>query len=131
MARAEFSVPWVKGKERPRVSGRGLRKTDSERMAEEAVALAYREAGGAMAPDGAPVRVTVELSKEPPSGADGVPFTCKPDADNACKLVLDALNGVAWRDDAQVTALAVGKLDRTRGCGDRTRVTVEWEDRDS
>jgi Holliday junction resolvase RusA-like endonuclease len=36
--------------------------------------------------------------------------TSKPDADNYVKLVKDALNGVAWYDDAQVIALQVEKL---------------------
>jgi Holliday junction resolvase RusA-like endonuclease len=31
--------------------------------------------------------------------------TSKPDADNLCKVVLDALNNVAWRDDAAVVDL--------------------------
>ena len=35
--------------------------------------------------------------------------TKKPDADNLCKLVCDALNGHAYRDDAFVVSLAVGK----------------------
>lgn len=38
-----------------------------------------------------------------------VPATKKPDADNYGKLVLDALNGVAWDDDSQVVALTVTK----------------------
>ncbi|QQX91317.1 RusA family crossover junction endodeoxyribonuclease [Gluconobacter sphaericus] len=33
--------------------------------------------------------------------------TGKPDVDNASKLVLDALNGILWRDDAQVCDLRV------------------------
>lgn len=35
--------------------------------------------------------------------------TKKPDADNVAKLVLDALNGVAFDDDSQVTELIVHK----------------------
>lgn len=35
--------------------------------------------------------------------------TSKPDADNLSKLVKDALNTVAWRDDAQVVSLHVWK----------------------
>lgn len=34
--------------------------------------------------------------------------TKKPDADNIAKM-LDALNGVVWRDDAQITTLTVSK----------------------
>ena len=33
----------------------------------------------------------------------------KPDVDNLAKLVLDSLNGVIWRDDAQIVELTVSK----------------------
>lgn len=39
--------------------------------------------------------------------------TQKPDADNFAKLVKDALNGVAWVDDAQVVDLMVRKFYTT------------------
>lgn len=35
--------------------------------------------------------------------------TTKPDADNCAKLVTDALNGLLYRDDAQITDLVVRK----------------------
>ena len=35
--------------------------------------------------------------------------TRKPDCDNIIKIVCDALNGVAWRDDSQVVALTCQK----------------------
>lgn len=34
----------------------------------------------------------------------------KPDIDNISKIILDALNGVAWNDDKQVVSLEVVKL---------------------
>ena len=40
----------------------------------------------------------------------GKPYTHKPDADNLAKCLLDALNGLAYPDDAQITALEVGKF---------------------
>lgn len=36
--------------------------------------------------------------------------TVKPDWDNVGKIVCDALNGIAWHDDAQVTQATVRKL---------------------
>lgn len=36
--------------------------------------------------------------------------TSRPDCDNICKLVCDALNNVAWHDDAQVARVEVVKL---------------------
>lgn len=41
---------------------------------------------------------------------DGAIFpTGKPDIDNCFKLIADALNGVIWRDDAQIVSLRVTK----------------------
>lgn len=37
------------------------------------------------------------------------PHTSKPDSDNIAKLVMDALNGIAWADDKQVVSLTVAK----------------------
>lgn len=36
--------------------------------------------------------------------------TKKPDVDNVVKIVLDALNGFAWHDDAQVIDLHISKI---------------------
>jgi Holliday junction resolvase RusA-like endonuclease len=42
--------------------------------------------------------------------------TVKPDLDNCCKVVADALNGVVWHDDKQVVEVTVKKFysDRPR-----------------
>lgn len=40
----------------------------------------------------------------------------KPDLDNVAKAVLDALNGLAYRDDAQVTFLSICKRYGERPC---------------
>lgn len=47
--------------------------------------------------------------------------TKKPDLDNLVKLVLDALNGLAWVDDTQVVA---GKLVKAYGETARTDVEI-------
>lgn len=39
----------------------------------------------------------------------GQPHKSKPDADNICKLLKDALNNVVWVDDCQVSDLAIRK----------------------
>jgi Holliday junction resolvase RusA-like endonuclease len=46
----------------------------------------------------------------------------KPDADNIAKIILDALNEVAWDDDAQVVQLSVCKRYDTDPC---VIVTIE------
>ena len=38
-----------------------------------------------------------------------VPHTKKPDCDNMAKVCLDALNGVAYHDDAAITNLLISK----------------------
>lgn len=35
--------------------------------------------------------------------------TGKPDIDNATKLAFDALNGIAWKDDAQIVSATISK----------------------
>lgn len=36
--------------------------------------------------------------------------TCRPDGDNIIKAACDALNGIVWRDDAQVASVQIVKL---------------------
>lgn len=53
-----------------------------------------------------------------------LPRVSKPDRDNLDKLVLDALTGIVWRDDALVTC---GWLEKVVAAGDeqpRTVVTI-------
>lgn len=70
-----------------------------------------------------PVRLTVDLAVTRPRGhytttgelsAEGLrhplPYRQKPDVDNALKLVMDALNTLAWRDDVEVVKAAVSRL---------------------
>ena len=50
----------------------------------------------------------------------------KPDIDNLVKLLLDALNGVVWRDDAQVVQLVARKV---YGETEQTRLVVSTPER--
>ena len=129
-----FEVPFVRGKGRVRfVRQTGRTYTpDSTAEAMERVRQAYVAAGGEKAPAGTPVGVLIMASrpmpKSRPKRVESEPDTYKPDADNIAKLVLDALNGVAWHDDTQVIDLQVMKASRTRGCEERTRVAVVWKE---
>lgn len=51
------------------------------------------------------------------------PYTKKPDIDNIAKLILDALNGLAYKDDNQVTELEVVKK-----YGTEHRITIIVEE---
>lgn len=55
-----------------------------------------------------PVSTSKKLRAKMESGEE--PYTKKVDADNLAKIVLDALNGVAYEDDKQITKLTVTKV---------------------
>ena len=133
MTSITFSVPIVKGKERHR-NGKGHSYTpQSTREAEDAIRHEWcRVAYGAQAMPHVPVTVEIvterRLPKSKAKGVESEPDTVRPDADNIAKLVLDALNGIAWADDSQVTHLEVRQHDRKRDTKERTVVTVSWEE---
>lgn len=109
-----------KGKQRPRArslpGGRVQIYTPSETHEYEAlVALEYRKAGGKKYEG--PVALNIKASFRPPKKTSkkklqelfGEVFQKKPDADNIAKIIMDALNGVAYDDDNQVALLIVSK----------------------
>ena len=139
MTRISFTVPFVKGKARPRFSnGRAYTPKGTkgaERQIESAYRRACRDAFGALqtASEGTSVQVEIWTTRNVLSGfrrRDGNSHADlqKPDSDNIAKLVLDALNGVAYEDDSQVVGLVVVKGTRVRGNKPTTRVFVHWED---
>lgn len=133
-----FEVPWVAGKERPRFAHGHTYTPKATRVREREVAGLYKLAALAqhgtvpMAGAGVPVKLSVimqcPLPKSTPKRVTSEPFVRKPDIDNAIKLVMDGLNGVAWEDDAQVTSVSATKADRTRNIGAAMLVSVEWCD---
>lgn len=130
MSSVSFDV-WgkVRGKGRPRFTRSGhAYTTKGTRDYEMAIREAFENAPGRPPePFSGPIDVTIvtsrQLPKSTPKSVIREPDTHKPDADNVAKVVLDALNGVAWLDDAQVTSLTVVKLDRER-CEERLRVRI-------
>lgn len=50
-------------------------------------------------------------------------YTKKPDADNIAKVILDSLNGLAYKDDNQITRLSVIKH-----YGEENKIIVELEE---
>ena len=127
-----FEVPFVRGKGRVRFA-RATGRTYTPDATAEAMQIIRQEWGDrAGAPAGVPVTVRIvtmrPMPKSRPKRIVTEPDVYKPDADNIAKLVLDALNGIAWSDDTQVTGLYVFKCDRTRSICERTCVEVEWEE---
>lgn len=121
MASVSFEV-WgkVRGKGRPRFASGGHAYTpkgtrEYERLIRKAFENAPRRPPE---PLSGPIAVCImtyrQLPKSTPKSVSSEPDTHKPDIDNVAKIVLDALNGIAWEDDAQVVSLTVSKLKRTR-----------------
>ena len=139
MPRVTFAVDVVTGKARPRILRNGHGYTPARTVqAQHAVAEAYRRActsaygtvlcAGPHVPVFLAVKTSRPLPKGRPKSMLAEPDTYKPDWDNIGKLVSDALNGVAYADDAQVVRAMVAKLPRTRDGGEQTLVTVSWDE---
>lgn len=128
MAALAFTVPGeVRGKGRPRIVKIG----GFSRMAADAKTASYENKVAVFAMEAmqacgmaaqhfdGPVCVTMTARMVPAASASrkarlamlsgDAPPTKKPDADNLAKVV-DALNGLVWRDDAQIVDLAVRKV---------------------
>lgn len=119
----KFFVPGdPRGKGRPRFGRNGVVYTDRETEAyERSVVAWYRKScGNARITDGTVCKVDIVAIYRIPIRASKVDRKAmearailprrKPDADNVAKIILDALNGVAYKDDSAVVALSVRKL---------------------
>ena len=113
-----FSIPGApQGKARPKVVRNGAFSkayTPEKTVNYEAlVKMSYQQAaGGFFLGAGVPVRVRIDAYYDTPKSESkkklrnmlaGLLFpTKKPDWDNIGKIICDALNGIAWKDDAQI-----------------------------
>lgn len=102
------------GKERPRMGKWGTYTPKKTIDNEKAISLAFRSSG-LQKMDCEYIKVHIiaifspnksETKKKREEQLQGIPYTKKPDIDNIFKEVLDALNGVAWNDDANVVSLS-------------------------
>jgi Holliday junction resolvase RusA-like endonuclease len=123
-----FSIPGKPtGKGRPRattIGGHARQYSPAKTVSYEGkVALAYRQAypGETPYPAGVPLSVSIVAmfaipASWPRKRKESARWqTGKPDADNVAKIVCDALNGIAWHDDAQVALESVLKRYSTDG----------------
>ena len=105
------------GKGRPRFFKGHAVTPQATRDYEKKVKTEYERQGGELFE--VPVRIKITAYKKVPKSytkkrteliRNGIEQPVnKPDIDNICKIVLDALNGVAYKDDTQVIRLAISK----------------------
>lgn len=115
-----FKIPGEpQGKARPRVTRHGTYTPPKTRAYESKVEAAYIWQVGKVRPINGAVEVAIVAYFSIPKSytkkkraeiAQGrCPVLKKPDCDNIAKAVTDALNGIAYKDDAQITSLTVAK----------------------
>ncbi len=113
-----------KGKGRPRFSSGGgksnTRTPDETILYENLVKTEYRRQAGHRFPDDAALDVRIFAFYSIPKSVSKkrremmisrqIRPLKRPDSDNLCKIVMDSLNGIAYRDDAQVVDSMVRKF---------------------
>ena len=115
-----FIAGEVQAKQRPKFNGRFAYTPKETVSYENLVKLQYQEqCGNYRYHDDVPLIVAIFAHIEPPQSASNIKKTRmlnqveyplkKPDVDNVAKIILDALNGIAYRDDKQVVTLIVKK----------------------
>ena len=129
------------GKERPRYSAKTHRMYTPKRTStfEEKVKFAFLskyniETELSDRPFSAVINVYYKpaesLSKKKQEDLLYREYTKKPDCDNIAKAVLDALNGIAYKDDRQITSLWIGKhYSQENKIEIDLEEIVEWKDK--
>ena len=121
------------GKERPRVNTMTGRVYTPTKTFEEKVKWAFKgKYNIATELSTKPFKAKITAIFEPPKSLSKkkkeellfkVDYTKKPDVDNIAKIILDSLNGLAYKDDSQVSALLVLK-----DYGTENKIIVELEE---
>ena len=122
---SQFFVKGIPTKRRPRFTKQGRAYTDAKTKAEEKeIASKYK---GAKLRGCVSVRVDIypKLPKNTPKKLNNIPAMKKPDVDNVLKVVMDALQGIAYEDDKQVTDAHVVRHQMQRSDWDYIVVTVK------
>jgi Holliday junction resolvase RusA-like endonuclease len=120
MSEVSITIPGpLRGKQRPRATRTGQIYTPRETTNAEAWvrSCASQQAPGQHFDGPVAVRVWIDVPVAPSwprkrreaALAGALHPTGRPDIDNVTKLLMDALNGILWRDDAQVVDIAVIK----------------------
>lgn len=108
-----FGAPATKGSTVSFVGDRGqvVTKADCDHLAAwtQAVGWAARSAGMKLATGDTPVHVRADFQLAKPKSVKRQQPTVRPDLDKLSRALLDALAGIAYENDAQVTELTVAK----------------------
>lgn len=124
--RLKFTVPGTPvAKARPRVTRNGHTYTPAKTVEhEQRIQAAFLREHAEQTDRPLEIRICAvmpypkSMSKKARKAA--VWHTKRPDADNLAKTVLDALNGLAYKDDGQVSRLVVEKV-----YGEKPRTEIE------
>lgn len=122
------------GKERPKYSNKNHRMYTPTRTStfEEKVKSTFLEKYSIQTePIEKPLEAIIKVYFEAPKSLSKkkrislmyTPYDKKPDCDNLAKTILDALNGLAYKDDKQITYLLVEKL-----YGTENKIEVDLEE---
>jgi Holliday junction resolvase RusA-like endonuclease len=125
-----FIVPgFPEGKRRPRFArvGKNVRtyNPEKDKARENAICIAYREAAVGVGPYAGPIIIAIDaMYAKPKSWSEKRKSkheykTSRPDADNVGKLCCDALNGIAYLDDAQII-----RMEFSKRWGDHDEISV-------
>ena len=122
------------GKERPRYSAKTHRMYTPTRTStfEEKVKSAFLSKYNIQTePTEKPLEAIIKVYFEAPKSFSKkkrislmyTPYDKKPDCDNLAKTILDALNGLAYKDDKQITYLSIEK-----SYGEENKIEVDLEE---
>jgi Holliday junction resolvase RusA-like endonuclease len=115
----KFTIPGEPtGKGRPRVTKWGTHTPEKTVLYENLVKLCYQDQCKEYAekPLVAHIEIYYGIPKSAPKKnikpmLEGKIRPCKkPDIDNICKIIFDALNGIAYKDDTQIVQLHATKF---------------------
>lgn len=129
----EIKVPEVVGKQRPRVTKTGHAYTPKKTKDFESLIAGAWVIQNKLkwANHEGPVEVAIyierQLARSNPKYWAGRYDTQKPDVDNIEKSILDALNGVAFKDDSQINRVSCTKSPRVPyGRGNKITVLISY-----
>lgn len=100
-----------------------MKSTEARDYQRNAALLAV--AGGCGAPMSGKVEACIRLHPKKPQRASRVPCHSI-DLDNAAKIALDALNGIAWKDDRQIERLTIIRGEPVEGGA----LVVQWQEQE-